>query len=241
MTTRPVTPLTDSKEIVRFPDAPPEEMTAYYSVHFPGHAPSLAEHFGNQGSTVIISEIAAGLFATASREGILYPDLLVAFNADPEAVVARNGYLIPEHGKPPDFVLEVASESTSENDETYKRTRYAAMGVPEYWRFDRTGDYYESPLAGDRLEDGAYVPIPIHQTDDEHLWGHSEALNLVLCWEEGHLRFWEPVSRDYLDTFAEKSARAAAERQARLEAEARADAAEACARRLEEELRRRSL
>ena len=33
----------------------------------------------------------------------------------------RKGYLIPEQGKPPDFVLEVASETTGEVDETDKR------------------------------------------------------------------------------------------------------------------------
>ena len=42
----------------------------------------------------------------------LAPDCVVAFGVNPEAIVARNGYVISEVGKPPDFVLEVASRST---------------------------------------------------------------------------------------------------------------------------------
>ena len=61
---------------------------------------------------------------------------------------ARNGYLIPEQGKPPDFVLEVASEGTGREDETVKRDAYEAMGVREYWRFDHTGGEFHSAAAG---------------------------------------------------------------------------------------------
>ena len=38
--------------------------------------------------------------------GSHYPDLLVAFDVDPAAYEASNGYVIAEQGKPPDFVLE---------------------------------------------------------------------------------------------------------------------------------------
>jgi hypothetical protein len=215
-------------------------MTAFDYVNFPAYPPSLAVHFGNPDTTIIISEIAAALIPTRTYEGVLYPDLLIAFNVDPAARVARNGYLIPEQGKPPDFVLEVASETTARRDETVKRDAYAAMSVPEYWRFDPTGGRrYQTPLAGDRLVDEAYRPISIHRTDDERSWGHSDVLNLDLCWEEGHLRFWDPVGQRYLTTYQEEyasrraaEARADSDRQARAEAEARI-------RELQEELRRR--
>ena len=215
MTTKPVTPQPDAGEIIKFADAPPEEMTAFDYVNFPAYPAALAEHFGNLESTIITSEIAAALIPTTSYVGVRYPDLLVAFGVDPEARVARRGYLIPEQGKPPDFVLEVASDSTGRIDETIKRDAYAAMGVPEYWRFDPSGgQWHHAPLAGDRLIEGSYVPIDINRTDDQHLWGHSDVLGLDLCWEEGNLRFWDPVSRRYLTTYAE-------ERTARRQAEAR--------------------
>jgi Uma2 family endonuclease len=240
MTPRPMTPQAEAGEIIQFPDAPPEELTAFDYINYPGYPPSLAEHFGNPDTTIIISEIAAALIPTRSYEGVLYPDLLIAFGVNPAARAPRNGYLIPEQGKPPDFVMEVASESTARRDETLKREAYAAMSVPEYWRFDPTGGRrYSTHLAGDRLVDGLYLPITIHRTDDEHLWGHSDSLNLDLCWEDGNLRFWDPVDRRYLHTFMEESA---ARREAEVradEAEVRAAEAEARVRQLEEELRRR--
>ena len=102
----------------------------------------------------------------------------------------------------------------------------------------RVGRWYQAHLAGDRLVEGLYVAIPIHQTAEGHYWGHSDSLNLDLCWEEGNLRFWDPVARIYLNTFAdERAARSAAEARA-MEAEARAVEAEARARESQEKLRR---
>ena len=253
MTTKPATPQPGAGKIIQFPDAPPEEMTAYYNVNLPGYPGSLTAHFGNQETTVILSEIAAGLFASENREGIRYPDLLIAFNARPQLIIPRNGYLIPEQGKPPDFVLEVGSDSTGRIDEGLKRQDYARFRVPEYWRFDPSGgEFHSTHLAGDRLVGDEYESIPIERTGGAHFRGHSEALNLDLCWEDGQLRFWDPVSRLYLNTYleerdariAERDARIAerdarlAERDARLAAEARAEAEAARARDLEEQLRR---
>ena len=224
MTTKPVHPLTKAGEIVRFPDAPPEEMTAYHHVNFPGYPGFLALHFGSPETTVILSEIAAGLFVREDREGIRYPDLLISFNARPEAIVPRNGYLIPEQGKPPDFVLEVASDTTGRIDEGQKRLDYARFRVPEYWRFDPSGgDFHSTHLAGDRLVGEEYQPVPIHRTAEGHFWGHSDVLNLDLCWENGELRWYDPVAGHYLVTIPE-------EREARIAAEARV-------RELQEELR----
>ena len=233
MTTRPAAPPPGAAKIIQFPDPPPEEMTGYYSISNNSYPESLRAHFGNPETTVITSEVAAALIPTENYEGVRYPDLLIAFNVDPQASEARLGYLIPEQGKPPDFVLEVASRSTGRQDETVKRDDYAAMGVPEYWRFDPSGGlYHQAALAGDRLSGGAYESIPIHRPEAGHWWGHSAALNLDLCWEAGQLRFWDPISRRYLNTFTDERAEHMREREARLAAEARI-------RELEAELRRR--
>ena len=264
MTTRPIVPAADAGEkIVQYPEAPPEELTAYYAVSYPGYPPSLAAHFGYRETTIITSELAAALIPYAGTyEGIRYPDLLIAFNVNPAANRARKGYLIPEQGKPPDFVLEVASETGRERDEVTKRAAYARMGVPEYWRFDDTGGrWHSAALAGDRLVDGAYQPIEIHETADGGYWGHSESLNLDLCWERGELRWYDPVGRRYLPTFDDQNAavyvetaradvaesqrdaemaRADVAESERDAAAARADAAEARVREMEAQLRRQN-
>ena len=239
MSTKPLPETKEAPSDFQFLPAPPEELTAYFKINWPGYPGSLAAHFGNPETTVITSEIAAALIPSLTCEGVRYPDLLIAFNADPVGNIARHGYLIPEQGKPPDFVLEVASRSTGRRDETVKRNDYAGMGVVEYWRFDPTGGrFHRTHLAGDRLVDGEYQPVPIHRVDDDHLWGHSEALNLDLCWERGELRWYDPVGRHYLPTFNdERTARITAESQ-RDAAATQRDVAENRVRELEEQLRR---
>ena len=157
----------------------------------------------------------------------LAPDCMVVFGVNPDAIVARNGYVISEVGKPPDFVLEVASRSTGRRDYTVKRAGYAGYGVREYWRFDHTGGrYHDAALAGDRLVNGVYEPITIHEEPDGLKWGHSAVLDLDLCWDDGELRVYDPAAGAYLPTSPELSAQHAAERAARLTAEDRAAAAE---------------
>jgi hypothetical protein len=106
--------------------------------------------------------------------------------------------------------------------------------VPEYWRFDPTGNRrYPEPLAGDLLAEGEYQPISIEQNGEGLYWGHSDVLNLDICWEHGELRWYDPVSQAYIMTHSD-------ERAGRIAAKAEASEAQARVRELEEELRRRS-
>ena len=156
----------------------------------------------------------------------------------PRPTTVATGTSSPSKGKPPDFVLEVASESTSETDLGSKRNDYARFGIPEYWRFDETGEYYGERLAGERLVDGEYRAIPIEQLAEDILQGHSDVLDLDIRWHDGHLEWYEPATGRHIVTLEE-------ERAARIRAEnrvaderSRADEAEARVRELEEELRR---
>ena len=162
------------------------------------------------------------------------PDCVVAFGVNPDAIVSRNGYVISEVGKPPDFVLEVASRSTGRRDYTVKRTGYAGYGVQEYWRFDRTdGRFHDTAfLAGDVLTDAEYTPALITREPDGLVWGHSSVLDLDLCWDRGELRLRDPRTGQFLPTPDELQAgkeaaeeRADAERVAKEAAEERADTA----------------
>ena len=172
--------------------------------------------------------------------GEFYPDCVFADEvSDPPAIIWRNGYVISEVGKPPDFVLEVASRNTGRRDYTVKREGYARYGVGEYWRFDATGgEYHDAPLAGDKLVNGVYEPIVIVSEPDGRHWGYSEALGLELWWENNRQRFRYPVSGEFLRTPEElDAARRAAEARAEAEME-RAKAAEERMAEMEAELRR---
>ena len=169
-----------------------------------------------------------------------YPDCVVAFGVEPKAIIARNGYVIFEVGKPPEFVLEIASRTTASRDETVKREGYAALGVSEYWRFDGSGKgLYSQPLSGDRLVGDAYEPIELTEEADGEMRGYSPALSLYLCADaENQLRFWDPESQEYLATYKEALEERDRERSARIEAENRAAEAEAEISMLRARLRR---
>ena len=162
-----------------------------------------------------------------------HPDCLVSFGltiVPPVEIIESNGYNISEIGKPPEFVLEVASESTGRRDYTEKRGIYAGLKVVEYWRFDRTGGrFHDAPLAGDRLTaDGTYEPIPVYAHPDGSFRGYSAVLELELHWVEGWLRFWDPATEEYLPDLTESKAQTAAaraERDAAVAARQQAEAA----------------
>ena len=188
------------------------------NVHF------LVHHFGREDTTIY-----GGRLYIVPRPGTpsdhwQVPDLLIAFDVDSSLYYRSNGYVISEQGKPPDFVLEVASVSTAERDLGVKRDDYAAFGIPEYWRFDETGEYHGDRLAGERLVDGVYEPIEIERLSEDTLQGHSDVLDLDIRWHDGRLEWYDHGTGRHIVTFDD-------ERAARLRAEARN-------RELEEELRR---
>lgn len=221
------------RTLEEFPEFPPrDDMQNTLYLHRPSLQAALSEHLGNHDTTLVLGEVPVRWTPSQTR-GHRIPDLLVAFGINTAQSIQQMGYSIQDQGKPPDFVLEIASVSTAENDYTQKRLDYANFGIPEYWRFDPTGNQrYDAPLAGDRLAGEAYQPIEIVELEPGHLHGRSDILNLDLCWNSGQLRLYNPVSQRYLTTYAE-------EREARVAAENRADAAEARMRELEEELKRR--
>ena len=216
------------------PDAPkPEDMNNFLFLHSPGNSHFLALHFGNPDTTIMFGDVYIAREPTSSQLGLFAPDLFIAFNVNPAAARERNGYVISEQGKPPDFVLEIGSRYTGRRDVTVKREGYAALGIPEYWRFDDSGGrYHGAPLAGDRLVNGVYEPIPIEQIDAGTYQGYSAELDLFLRWEDGQLGWYDPATGRHIPRFSDERERADAERE-------RADQAEARVRELEAELRRR--
>ena len=202
-----------------------------------GNAHHVIQHLGNFKTTVVGILLYLVDAPTLNPAGSPYPDLLVAFDTDPEAYDRSNGYIIAEQGKPPDFVLEIASASTGIFDVTTRRAAYAALGVLEYWRFDATGEHHGTRLAGDRLSDGRYLPIPIDVLADDILQGHSQSLNLLLRWQRMRLGWYNPATGYHIETFSSVRTRADLARADRILAEARADIAEAQTDRIRAEAR----
>ena len=236
----------DYSHLEPLPDPPPREPDMWQRDVLNATAAALLAHYADRPDVLVCGD--GYLRRRADESGGLVPDCAVAMEvSNPRAVIRRNGYVISEVGKAPDFVLEVASRSTGRRDYTVKREGYAGYGVQEYWRFDATGGrYHDAALAGDALVDGKYVPIEIvHEPDGRH-WGYSAVLGLGLWWDNEALRFRDPETREYLPTVDEMRAmhllakeranaaeeRADAETSARLAAEERLAEMEAELRRL---------
>lgn len=239
--------------IAQFPDFPPRyDMMNTRHLHDAGNQPALRLHLGNPDTTVVLGEVPVAWDVPSGRAGVRIPDLLIAFSIRHAHVLAQKGYAIHEQGKPPDFVLEVASDNTARNDEIAKWHDYANFGVAEYWLFDPDwGLRYERGLTGWTLAQGQYEPIAIHEFAPDLHYGYSAVLGLYVCWEHGRLR-WYDTATGYLMThdeersgrIAEQRGRIAeqqgriAERNSRIAAEAQRDAAVSEAQQLREEIAR---
>lgn len=176
-------------------------------------------------SDVIMSSGNFIYYEQGNPRAVIAPDWYVSFGVDPDAILSRESYLMWEVGKPPEFVLEIASRTTSRNDLTGKRETYASLGIAEYWRFDPTGrEYYPEPLVGERLVAGGYEPVAIITGEDGVISGYSQALDLIICWADGEIRFRDLQTGEYILRYEE-------ERAAR-------ESAEAEVQRLREQLRR---
>ena len=137
---------------------------------------------------------------------VVAPDVFVVFGA--QGNHKRNSWLIwREGGRQPNFVLEVASESTWQWDATGKRDIYAQIGVDEYWRFDPTGECFTPPLVGGRLVGGEYRAIEVAEDADGILRGHSEVLGLDICvLDDLELRLHDSATDEWLLSYDEQAA-----------------------------------
>lgn len=247
MTTKPARhshPVDEQGYIVPLPDPPRKLDRMQQFTHASNINLTLNAYFRELGrNDVLINGEGYLCVSPGTRSIRVVPDCVVAFGVDPEAITARIGYVINEVGKPPELVLEIGSASTGKRDYEVKPGIYAGFGVAEYWRFDHTGgEHHGVALSGDRLVEGEYFPIELSTTEDGVIWGRSEVLGLDVCWDNGRLRFYDPVASEYLLDYSELMAQRDAVIEALVNSESRTDAeaarADAAATRAEAEAAR---
>ncbi len=210
---------------------------------------ALDHHFRERLDTLVAMEVRV-YYVRGNDKVWLQPDVQVVFGVKRGN---RSSYKIWEEGKAPDFVLEVASPSTDENDARYKAREYARIGVREYWRLDPTGSLMSSPLEGYVVCAGSYDEVePVAGGQ----WLRSEVLGLELRSEspegatvlvfrdpetgegfDGSLAAVEQRRRAAEDRASAQAKRANSEAKRRRAAEDRASAAEERVRALEKQLR----
>lgn len=179
---------------------------------------ALKAHFSNRDDVYAQGDMFV-YYRMNDPRSVVSPDVFVVFGALGNH--KRNSWLTWREGdRQPNFVLEIASESTWRWDASGKRNIYAEMGVTEYWRFDPTGDCFDPPLTGERLVNGEYRPIEVADDDDGILRGHSDVLGLDICVrDELELRLYDPVRGEWLMYYQEAQDALQFERAAREAAE----------------------
>ncbi len=111
------------------------------------------------------------------------PDFFVVL--DTERKTRKSWVVWEEHGKYPNVILEILSESTANTDKEFKKKLYQnTFRTPDYFWFDP----YTLEFAGFHLVDGKYQPLEANKQG--HLW--SQQLDLYLGINHGLLRFFTP-------------------------------------------------
>ena len=185
--------------------------------------------------------VSAGGFVFYNRDDgndRVAPDCYIAFDVDPSFIYQFPNYFLWEVGKPPDFVMEVVTPSTVDDDLGRKRDIYAWLGVGEYWRLDPSGgELYGAPLTGERLVDGEYVPFPVHISPDGSIRSYSEALNLDFHWDGERFDILDPATARTIDPAEIARESLEAERRALEAAESQAEIARRAQQEAEERVR----
>lgn len=132
---------------------------------------------------------------------VVAPDVFVIFGIPK---IKRMSYkLWEENNKAPDFILEITSRKTQENDEIEKPRKYLDLGVKEYFQYDPTGDYLPEQLKGRQLSEGKYKTLTKQIYSDTEEGIYSEVLGLELRLKDGELRFYDPITRKKLLSYQE--------------------------------------
>lgn len=177
----------------------------------------LLERFFRETPEVYVSGDLLVYYLRGNPRKVVAPDVLVSFGIGQKR---RRTYLAWEEGKLPDFVMELASETTYQNDLTEKMSLYADLGIPEYFLCDIEGLYLPTPLMGFTLVEGIYEPIRAAADGSVH----SSVLGLDFHLHLDDLRLYNPVTQQWVLTPEEAAeARADQEASARQQESARAD------------------
>ncbi|MDE0629448.1 MAG: Uma2 family endonuclease [Bryobacterales bacterium] len=139
---------------------------------------ALLSHFSERKDVLVAMELVV-YYERGNNKAHLQPDLQVVFGVD-DRDRNRRSFKVWEEGKAADFVLEVASPSTAENDARHKAAEYLAIGVREYWRLDPEGSLMGRPLEGYEASGGRYGPMQAADCPGGGRWLRSEVLGLDL-------------------------------------------------------------
>lgn len=136
----------------------------------------LTQYLQDQQATVLGNQFM--YYAEGFPQMRVAPDVMVILGVEPGEL---DSYKIWEEGEVPTVIFEMTSQNTRSQDEIFKKTLYAQLGVEEYWLFDPKEEWLESALQGYRLRsdvdepyyepirDGVSIPLKLRLVHEEDL------------------------------------------------------------------------
>jgi Uma2 family endonuclease len=150
--------------------------------------------------------VSANLFIYYTKgepSAVVAPDVFVVFGVTKKK--CHNYKLWEENNKAPNFVMEITSESTQQEDQIDKAIKYASLGVTEYFQYDPHRDYLNPNLKGFRLNPySTYELMQQNILADGTFSIHSDVLNLDLRLISDELRFFDPQTGNKLLSYEER-------------------------------------
>ncbi len=194
---------------------------------------ALRLHFRDRRDRVYVTSDTFVYYREADTQARVAPDVFVVLGVP---AGDRDSYFVWLEGRVPQWVLEVASRSTVQQDLKRKRDLYERLGVREYWQFDPTGEtlgrFAGQRLQGHALETGCYEPLRLRPDGS----GRSRVLGLELEVQGRLLRFRDPETGLLIPLLEESEPARQEESRKRQAAEQERDTE---SRRRQEESRRR--
>lgn len=191
---------------------------------------ALEDHFAGE-PDVYVSGNMLLYYEKGNRSAAVAPDVFVVRGVPKDD--DRDVYLLWREGKAPCFVLEVTSKTTRDEDQKSKKSRYARLGVEEYFQFDPRSEYLRPRFQGLLLTGGEYQPL--RPASDGGLT--SRTIEITFRPQGKSLRMADAKTGQLLLTYEEWKEKAEAESAARRAAEERAEAESAARRAAEERAR----
>ena len=184
----------------RLPDPPerePDDMTSFDHLALTGSVHHLIQHFGNSETTLVAGEHYLTRIHTRSLAGVRYPDLLIAFNADPDAYRQSNAYVICRTGQTAGFRARnrIPPHRTGRCRREAERLRCTGhsrvLALRRNGRIPRNADGRRPVWR----QTGSISPFPSKKWLREFCKATAGYLNLFLRWENGQLRVARPGNR----------------------------------------------
>lgn len=143
----------------------------------------LGLHFKAMGRVVYLAEEMAVVYP---GEEVFGPDVLAVVDVPQPEDDERMAWVVVDEGKGLDFVLEVLHRGDRAKDLVDNVTRYARLGIPEYFVYDRGRQQIHAHRLGDGARYERIVPQSGRYT--------SDVLGLDLAIQGGTLRFFQGMA-----------------------------------------------